>query len=471
MIGVIARKEIVELSRDGRLRVSAIVLWLLLLGGGLLGFAHYLDLAAESARAQANERTRWLEQGEKHPHSAAHYGVFAFKPPRPLAIVDSGVEPYVGSALWLEAHKQNETLYRPAEDATALQRFGDLSIATVLRTLAPLLVIMLGFAAFAGEKEAGTLRQLLSLGVAPRDLLLGKAIGIAAALLVVLLPASGLVIAGIVWLAPAGQALDELARGALMALVYALYLAGVLFLTLAVSALCRSSRRALVVLLAVWAAAVLVLPRAVSDEAKTLYPTEASLVLKNELEQHLGAGHAPLEASARISALLEKYGVAKPEDLPLDLSGVSIQDGEERNHPVFERHYGAFLDILRRQDRLFQLATLVAPATGVQLASMGLAGTDLEHHQDFIDQGEATRRVIQAMLNDGILAHSERNAEGKWRARAGRELWETIPGFAYVPPAWHRAIAPYGLALGLLVVWLVGTFVVALVTAGRLEAA
>jgi len=470
MIGVIARKEILELFRDGRLRVSAAVLWLLLLAGGLLGWSHYLDLSHQARLSAANERQRWLDQGEKHPHSAAHYGVFAFKTPRPLSIIDSGVEPYVGSTLWLEAHKQNETLYRPAEDATALQRFGDLSIATVARMLAPLLVVMIGFVAFSGEREAGTLRQLLSLGVRPRDLLLGKAIGLAAALLVVLVPAFGLAIAGIVLLAPPGQVADELARGGLMALAYALYLGGFVFLTLAVSAWSGSSRKALVVLLVFWAMTILVLPRAVSDEAKALYPTEAAVALKRALETNLVDAHAPAGVSARAAALLERYKVDKVEDLPLDLSGISIQDGEERNHPVFERHYGAFLELLRQQDRFFQLATLLAPATGVQLVSMALAGTDLEHHHDFVDQGEATRRIMQAKINDGILATSEKNAEGKWRARAGRELWETIPAFTYEPPTWQRALASYGLALALLALWLVGTFVAALLAVSRLRA-
>lgn len=423
------------------------------------------------SRSLRPSSARWLDQGEKHPHSAAHYGVFAFKTPRPLSIVDSGVEPYVGSTLWLEAHKQNEVLFRPAEDATALQRFGDLSIASVARILMPLLIIVLGFSAFSGEREAGTLRQLLSLGIAPRDLLLGKAIGLASALAVVLVPAAGLAIAGIVLLSPSSLVLDELARGGLMALVTAAYLGGFLFLTLAVSAWCRSSRSALVILLAFWATTVLVLPRAISDAAKALYPTEAALELKHELEANLAEAHGTAGVSSRTAALLAKYHVEKVEDLPLDLSGVSIQDGEERNFPVFERHYDAFLDILRRQDRLFQLATLVSPATGLQLVSMALAGTDLEHHHDFVDQGEATRRNMQAMINDGILATSVKADDGTWRAKAGRDLWESILAFAYVPPSWRQALAPYAPGLGLLAFWLAGSISLALLAVGRLRAA
>ena len=95
----------------------------------------------------------------------------------------------MGVAVWLEAHKQNDFRYRPAQDATAVARFGELSAAAVLQLLVPLLIILLGFSAFAGERDLGTLRQLLSLGVRPRDLAAGKALGVASALGLLLVPA------------------------------------------------------------------------------------------------------------------------------------------------------------------------------------------------------------------------------------------------------------------------------------------
>jgi ABC-2 type transport system permease protein len=33
-------------------------------------------------------REQWLTQGTKNPHSAAHYGVNAFKPKMPLSLAD-----------------------------------------------------------------------------------------------------------------------------------------------------------------------------------------------------------------------------------------------------------------------------------------------------------------------------------------------------------------------------------------------
>ena len=167
-------------------------------------------------------------------------------------MVDGGIEPYVGASIMNGAHIQGEVEFPPAQDSTALQRFGDLSPAAAAQSLLPLLVILLSYSAFAGEREQGTLRQLLSLGVKPEKVLWGKAFGIGRALATVLLPVVllGLLAAG--WLSPTETRGDEILRVVLLVLVYGVYLTILLFLALAVSACCRSSRTALAVLLVFW---------------------------------------------------------------------------------------------------------------------------------------------------------------------------------------------------------------------------
>src|SRR4051812_17292267 len=167
MIARIARKEFTEMTRDGRFRAAAAVVMGLLLVSLALGWKHYRDVDAQHREASRAARRQWLDQGAKNPHSAAHYGMYAFKPKMPLSLVDPGVDAYTGVAVWLEAHKQNDFKYRPAQDATAVARFGELSAAAVLQLLVPLLIVLLAFPAFAGERDLGTLRQVLSLGVRP----------------------------------------------------------------------------------------------------------------------------------------------------------------------------------------------------------------------------------------------------------------------------------------------------------------
>ncbi|WP_036259676.1 ABC transporter permease subunit [Methylocapsa aurea] len=470
MIGVIARKELLELWRDHRFRIAALILSLTLLVGGAFGWANFLDLRRQAQTAGQDERERWLSQGDKYPHAAAHYGVFAFKSPRPLAIMDSGIQPYVGALVWLEAHKQNEMLYRPAEDATALQRFGDLTPAAVGQSLIPLLIIFVAYGAFTREREQGTLPQLASLGVRPSDLLLGKAAGIACAFLPILLPAFLLLIVAIAALTPTGLLFDELARAGLLALIYAAYFALFLFLSLAVSAWRRSSATALAILLSFWALSVLAAPRALSDWAKILYPTASSIELKHGLDRSLGQAQTQSWEKTR-AELLEQFHADKVEDLPFAFDGAALQADEESAYALFQQHYGRFFATLRQQNAFFQLGALLSPLAGVQLSSMALAGNDLGQHQDFILQAEANRRVIHTMINEYIVRHSAKNDAGEWRSQAGRDLWERIPAFDYQPPRWPSALPDYGLGLGLLAAWLLGSIAAAFQAVARMKIA
>ncbi|MGQ0540681.1 MAG: ABC transporter permease, partial [Blastocatellia bacterium] len=189
MIFTVVKKEFTELMRDGRFRWSALIVFALLVVSLVVGWQHSVVMNEERAAAQDISRRQWVELPAMNPHSAAHYSIFAFKPVAPLALADTGIDPFSGVAVWLEAHSQNEATYSAARDSTAAGRFGQLTAATVLQILIPLVIILLTFAAFAGEREQGTLRQVLSSGAARSQLAFGKVLGAALALAVILVPA------------------------------------------------------------------------------------------------------------------------------------------------------------------------------------------------------------------------------------------------------------------------------------------
>jgi len=135
MIRRIARKEFTEMARDGRFRAGSIVVFLLLISSFVIGWKHSREMRAHQELAQRSARRQWESQDAKNPHSAAHFGTYAFKTPSPLAYFDRGVDAYTGIAVWVEAHKQNPFLFRPAEDATGIARFGDGAAASALQSL------------------------------------------------------------------------------------------------------------------------------------------------------------------------------------------------------------------------------------------------------------------------------------------------------------------------------------------------
>ena len=343
MIKHIARKEFTDVVRDGRFRWCAALVGALLLVSLGHGWVQARRSQAELAAAQAVARDHWESQGEKNPHSAAHYGIYAFKPRLALSFVDEGVDPYTGTSVWLEAHRQNDFFLRPAQDATAAQRIGALTAAQVLQHLVPLLIILLTFGALAGEREQGTLRQILATGVGRSDLAVGKALGVAGALALLLVPAAVAGAAAIVVSSP-GPAASALARGAVLSGIYLAYFAVFVGLSLAVSARVRSARNALVVLLAVWVVNGLVAPRAAVDLSKWIHPTPSALEFARTLQDEMAAGVEGIERPDRAALtgrLLAEHGV---EHLPVNEVGVYLQESEEFGNRIFDRNYGALWD-------------------------------------------------------------------------------------------------------------------------------
>lgn len=471
MIGIIARKEMLEMMRDGRFRWAAAILLGLLCGAVALGWQHSRQVNAQHQAAQKATREQWVNQGQKNPHSAAHYGVYAFKPKMPLALLDPGIDPWVGVAAWLEAHKQNEFKYKPAQDATAVQRFGELTGAAVLQLLAPLLIVLLTFPAFAGEREQGTLRQLLSLGVPRRVLAAGKALGIASAMALILIPSAVLGILALALASDNGSLAASFPRMAWMTVGYLLYLGAFLAVSLAVSAWASSSRTALVTLLAFWIFNGLVAPRAAADVAKALYPTPSAFEFTQRVETAIKNGiHGDDPAERRLArlqqGLLKKYNVPSLDNLPVDLRGITLQANEEHSNEIFDHYYSGLWRTFHQQERVHQAAAIVAPLLAVRSISMGLAGTDYAQHTHFAQAAEEYRRMIQRRMN-GDLEKNAVRVKGDYLR--GQDLWEQLPEFHYEAPSLSWVIGHQWVSFALLALWTGGMALVVWVYTSRMK--
>ncbi|HEX2100358.1 MAG TPA: ABC transporter permease subunit, partial [Candidatus Synoicihabitans sp.] len=207
---------------------------------------------AQQATYQELVRAQWEGQPDRHPHRVAHYGTFAFKPPGPLAVFDPGVDSYAGRVLYLEAHRQNATNFAEAGELSSAFRLGELSLAFVLQTVLPLVIIVLGYRSLVDEAESGRLRLLLAQGLSVRTLAFGKLVGLAAATTPFL--ALGAVTSlGALFTDPAFQQ-DRAAwaRTALIAAALGLHTAAWLTLTVWVSARARGAARACAGLVTLW---------------------------------------------------------------------------------------------------------------------------------------------------------------------------------------------------------------------------
>jgi ABC-2 type transport system permease protein len=467
VIWTIARKELTVALRDGRVMWSAAIFAVMLLAALASAAQRYAVISTERAAAQAIVDEQWKNQGEKNPHAAAHYGVYAFKPVTPLSFFDTGINSFTGVSIWLEAHKQNLAEGEPARDATAIARFGELTAAFTLQMLLPLLLILLTFSSFAGEREQGTLRQVLSMGASPTALLFGKALGAAAAagLFVGPILALGLVVLALV---PGGAA--YLPHGVMIALIYVAYGLVFLFLTLAVSAAADSARSALVVMVAFWAVSSVAVPRAASDIARlsTELPTGVGLqkAIASDMEAGLDGKTPDLIVNERKEATLRLYKVDSVDKLPINFQGIVFGLQEQMGAAVFDKHYGALNAAMLKQQGTFEAFSTVSPRLAVQLASMQLSGTSLVAHQDYARQAESHRRTMIDTMNKAMTFNST-GANPTYRA--GPDLWAQVPTFAYVPQGFGALLAALAPQLVVIGLWLAGSITAAVLSARRLK--
>ncbi len=476
MITSIARKEFAEIVRDGRFKWTAAIMVLLLITAMMTGYQKYSASIRIQQAAQTGTNEQWLDQGDKNPHSAAHYGNYAFKPAGPLSYFDNGISNYTGTAVFMEAHKQNFAIGRPASDQSAIARFGDLSGATILQLLLPLFIIFLGFTAFSGERESGTLRQVMSMGVTNQQLLWGKALGIGVAVIIVVVPC---VLIGALALSMA-ESIDHAegvgTRLGLLSAAYLMYAGIFLFLTLAVSAWTKHARTTLMILVGFWAFTGFLAPKAASEISKFTEPTPAFGKWMADMRAHQIRGFDGVPPFVKFAQytkeLFKEYGVTSVGELPMYFVAVRLQKLEEYDYPVFDQHYSMIRDSYAAQRRVQDKVGIAAPTLPLRSISMALSGTDLIQHVKFMTDAETYRRNMVVKMNDYLSkasVHLNETYSSSNYMRADEEVFAIVPPFEFEPPELSAMIDEHRGNFVLLALWLAAAIGLALFAANRIS--
>ncbi|MBI1906781.1 MAG: DUF3526 domain-containing protein [Rhodocyclales bacterium] len=452
----IAAKDLREAAGDGRALLAWALAVAVLLVAALQGWATQRQAEAERTEVSARVRAQWETQGDKNPHAGAHFGQYVFQSAGLAAFIDPGVSAEAGRAIWLDPHRRNLARFKPAEDQSPAARLARGGVDAVLQWVLPLLVVLLGFGAVAGEREAGTWRLLASLGVTPGRLFAGKLTGLGL-VLVPMLAFFGAALALAAVQEGAGGP-DTLARIALLAGLYTLYLAIFGFIALGVSARAASASRSLALLLVLWGLNGFVAPRlgsAIAEAAVSLPSSEQfHAAIHHDIQHGMDQdGDADARYQRFLAATLEKYRVSRAEDLPVGLRGLRLLDNDGYSARVHEKHFNALEDRFIAQADWQLAASLAGPLLPVRTLSQALAGTDIRHHAHFARAAEAYRRGFVDATSERIAQH---NAGTVNTALADNTFWKSLPPFDYQPPAWTWALAGQWRALALLAVWLLG---------------
>lgn len=441
----VCRQEGLRFWHNPRLKMLMLLSWL------LAALAIWSGVQQQRAYQQAyqaimhSQQHLWETQGELNPHTAAHHGQYAFKTLHALSAWEPGLSDYLGSAVFLEAHKQHFEQFRAAEDQLRLSRFAPLSLASLFQYLFPLVLILAAYALMADERSNGTLRLLLLQGATPWRLFWGKALALNAFLLLLLMP---VLLLGFALL---GSASLVDARSAVFLLLYFLYWQIFIVLSLLLSAALSSARLSLMVLLCFWFLNALIVPRAGLGWLQVADPLPTAGAFRQAIETELAALPDWETRQADLTAAqLTQHGVKRVEDLPVNLEGLVLSQAEADETQVYARHFDTLYQRYAADTERYHLLGGLFPTLALQRLSQALAGTDFDQHRAFLAAAERYRFDYVQRLNQDIVAQAGQSA---FEYTADAALWRQITPFEHSLPDLTLLLRQHWKAWLTLLIW------------------
>ena len=475
-IWLIAGEELRYWLRSKMAWAALLILLLVSVCAAVVSNAEISRRAEERLAQQAAADAIFQAQPDRHPHRMVHYGHYVYRPVSPLAVIDPGIDSLVGTSIFLEGHRRNTATFAAARETGLLARFGNFSPAFTLQTLAPLLLILCGFACISREKENKTLYQLIGQGTGAGTLLLGKTLPL---VLLALLAVAPLLVSGLV--ATGSDQFDFRQSLPVLLLAYLAYLGFWNLTIVGVSALVRTSAQSLSLLLALWILSVVLIPRVSSAAASAFIPstTQAETNLLIAEARRSGGDSHNIEDAAFTelrSRILRDYGVERIEDLPFNYRGLVALRGEEADTKILNQFAEQQMAREMEQKQVANGFSALSPVIAIRTLSMALTGTALQDHHHFLRAAEDYRyHMVQsfnrlqmtgmALADD--LARNQDAAAGQ-RTRLDSSNWSEMPVFELEPLA-HVQRWQSGVKAGLtLLLWLLAASFLLLYSSRRL---
>jgi len=453
----IAFNEMRNALRDGRMLFLAITSWVLFLSSLYTGFVYHKNTSLDRMQSQQQVRVLWLGQEDKNPHAAGHYGTYAFKPLSIFNLLDKGIDPYSGSAIRVETHKQNPPQIRAAEDATFLLRTGELTIGFAFLYIIPLLIIVVVHGMISKEKEQGTLKLAMCQGLTAAQMLFGKVCGAILILSVIIFPVIAL-LGGIIFHYGHNE-ISVFDSAILMLLSYSVYFFIFLFTSIAVSTFCSSSRQSLLLLFTFWITVCVIIPKLSVFASEQMYPTPSAYEFTQDIENETlqggyeGVAHWQALNKKAENNLMEEHKVNSPDSLPVSVFGYALEMLEEEGHAAYERNYKRVDSLFIKQNNIHTFMSVLSPFTNMRFISMGIAGSDVGAYFQFIDFTEQYRRNMMGLLNADIM-ENQRYEYKSMDYKGGWDLWQNVPNYSYEPRNFEARFSGYVFNLLMLVAWL-----------------
>ncbi len=375
-------------------------------------------------------RAQWDEMNPSNPHSAAHFGTYAFKPNSILNSLDEGVNAVTGLVLRLEGHKQNEVAFSEASQSLTVSQFGKFKVSLLFQFIIPLFLIFLAFNIYTTEITSGRIKLLLVQANSLRQIVFAKIfslLSLAAILLFFTMAVQFLYNFS-------NLELDHIIRLIVFFLSYFFYYFIIISFAVLLSLIFKKSTAALSLTIITWFLWTIFLPKTIGNFTESLTPLSTRIELAEKMKEDRSKGidgHNPFDNRKKDLELeiLKKYQVDSLSQLPINFAGILMQADEEYGNKVWDKHYGELYENLETQKMHYQLSGFINPFASLQSLSMASSGTDLFHHLDFLNAAELYRRYFIKTLNDEYAFGGSRTGERGWKA--SNEFFRSIKDFSY----------------------------------------
>jgi ABC-type transport system involved in multi-copper enzyme maturation permease subunit len=430
MIRQIIHKEILGNLLSFRFILSLVLIILLFAVGGFVFVGRYKQQSSDYWQ-KTNENLAGFRQQSQQLYKLAFYKQSVWREPKPLSLCAEGFEKSLPNNFRFDVFSSDLPEIKGRSNFT-LSHFSNIDWAFIVSVILSFLALVFTYDSVSGEKEDGTLRQMLANTIPRHEVLLGKYLGVVITIgipllmgllvsLIIVIASNVVVISGLDWL-----------KILAMILLSFLYLSIFILLGVFVSSRTAHPANSMVVLLLVWVVLVILIPsfgRIISDvSGKAPNPTE--------LDRKLG------EISAEMWSNTTRFGeragnwagnVNNPMNNPPARGRLKTAEVNAKNQAREDYH-----NKMLAQAFIGRNLTCFSPTVIYQRASEDVAGTGINHCVSLIKQIKEYRAELKEYIRskdaeDSLSLHMifpEANSAAAWNTISHAPVdFSTVPKF------------------------------------------
>ena len=369
MIRQIIHKEILENLLSFRFVLSLVLIIVLFAAGSFVFVGNYRQKSADYWE-KTNENLAGFQEQSQQLYRLAFYRQGIWRKPKPLVLCAEGFEQSLPNYFRFDAFGGELPQIKGRGNFT-LSHFSSIDWAFIISVILSFLAMVFTYDSISGEKEDGTLRQMLANTIPRHEVLLGKYLGVVITIgiplfmgllvsLIIVVASNVAVISGLDWL-----------KILAFVLVSFLYLSIFILLGMFVSSRTAYPANSMVVLLLIWVVLVVLIP----SLGKIISELSGTAPNPMELERKLS------EISAELWANSDRFGpragswtgnVNNPMNNPPARGRLKTAEANAKNQ-AREDHHNKMLS----QAFVGRRFTCFSPTVIYQRTSEVLAGTGI----------------------------------------------------------------------------------------------